>query len=73
MPDNLNIPGPADRIWVNATQSWEVKFFVDHYLQSRNYAVNENNRQIVMRDLHVYPERPINRADLERYLDGVYA
>lgn len=72
-PDNKKIVGPLDRQWVSRTEAYELRDFVDAYLASRNYAVNDKNRDIVKRDVLAYPGHgPIARVDLVAYLDRKY-
>lgn len=72
-PDNKKIVGPLDRQWVSRTEPYELRDFVDAYLQLRGYALSDENRAIVRADVLAYPGTgPISRVDLVAYLDGKY-
>jgi hypothetical protein len=67
-------PNAIDRVFVSQTESWEVNHFVDHYLRSNNYSVDENNRQIVRDAMKHFPGRaPVKRTDLTAFLDSRFA
>ena len=72
--DNPNIRGPADSTYVSLTEQWERDRFIDSYLKSRNYSVNDESRRIVANDLKACTlPAPILRTTLEVWLDRVYA
>jgi hypothetical protein len=69
--DNKKYRGKIDRIYVALSEYWEVDYFVDHYLKTRNYAVTDESRFALHGWLDSYPgAAPVFRADLERWLDG---
>lgn len=68
--DNLTERGPIDRVFVSQTETWEVHYFVDHYLQTNNYDVTDSNRKIVRDAMHAYPGRaPVKRDELTTWLN----
>ena len=72
-PDNKKIVGPLDRQWVSLTEPYELRDFIDAYLQSRGFAVADEGRAIVERDIRGYSTRsPIARVDLMAHLDKKY-
>ncbi len=67
-------PNAIDKVFVSQTESWEVNHFVDHYLKTNNYTVNENNRRAVRDAIKEFPGRaPVKRADLSTFLDSKFA
>ncbi|VVE83006.1 hypothetical protein [Pandoraea sputorum] len=69
--DNKKYIGKIDRIYVSMTESYEVEYFIDHYLKTRNYDVSNNNRDIVTAALEAYPGRaPFKRDALTQFLDA---
>jgi hypothetical protein len=67
-------PNAIDRVFVSQTESWEVQHFVDHYLSTNNYTMDENNRRIVRDTIKEFPGRPpVKRADLTAFLDTKFA
>lgn|GEM_PF-6939039 len=72
-PDNKKIIGPLDRQWVSRTEDYELRDFIDAYLASRDYALNDESRAIVRADVLAYPAHgPIARVDLVAHLDRKY-
>jgi hypothetical protein len=68
--DNKAYRGPIDRAFVSLTEPYEVTYFVDEYLSSRNYAVNDQTRQNIGGRLKRCALRaPIKRDELARWLD----
>lgn len=68
--DNKKYRGKLDRIYVSTTETWEVEYFIDHYLESRNFALNTANRNLLTQTLESYPSRaPYKRDDLKAFLD----
>lgn len=66
-------PNAIDKVFVSQTESWEVHYFVDHYLTSNNYTVDQNNRQIVRDAIKEFPGRaPVKRTDLTAFLDAKF-
>lgn len=69
--DNKGYRGPIDRAFVSLTEPYERSYFVDEWLKSRKYKVDDNGRAVVNRVIDNYTGRaPIKRADLEKYLDA---
>lgn len=68
--DNKHYRGPIDRVFVSQTEVYEVSWFIDHYLKTRNYGITEENRKKVGNKMAQYPGRaPVKRDDLAAYLD----
>lgn len=71
--DNKKYIGKIDRVFVALSESWEVEYYIDHYLETRKYTINNKNRNTVATDLENAPGRaPHKRADLDAYLDQLY-
>ncbi|SDT42261.1 hypothetical protein SAMN04490182_4571 [Pseudomonas cedrina] len=71
--DNKKYRGKLDRIYVSETEKWEVEYFIDHYLKTRNYKQNEENRSLVAHKLEDAPGKaPHKRDDLNAWLDKQY-
>jgi len=67
-------PNAIDKVFVSQSESWEVNHFVDHYLKTNNYNVDENNRRAVRDAMKEFPGRaPVKRADLTTFLDTKFA
>lgn len=72
-PDNKHIVGPLDRQWVSRTEPYEIRDFVNAYLESRGFGLTDENRAIVKADVLAYPGHgPIPRVDLVAHLDRKY-
>lgn len=68
--DNKRYRGKLDRIYVSTAEEWEVEYFIDHYLESRNCALNTANRSVIEQELENYSGRaPYKRDDLKAFLD----
>lgn len=68
--DNKRYRGKIDRIYVSMTESYEVEYFIDHYLTTRKLGVTNANRDKVANALNDYPNRaPFKREDLNKFLD----
>jgi hypothetical protein len=68
--DNKHYTGPIDRVFVSDTESYEIHYYIDHWLETRGYAVNMEGRKNVAGWLHSYTGRaPHKRVDLDAYLD----
>lgn len=64
-------PNAIDKVFVSQTETREVHHFVDHYLATHNYTVDESNRRIVRDALKQFPGRaPVKRDDLTTFLDS---
>lgn len=71
--DNKKYIGKIDRIYVSMSENYEVEYFIDAYLESRNFKVSNKNRDIITNALEKYNGKaPIKRDDLNTYLDGLY-
>lgn len=67
-------PNAIDQVFVSQTESWEVHYFVDHYLRTNNYTVDERNRHIIRDAIQEFPGRaPVKRGDLTTFLDAKFA
>lgn len=68
--DNKRYIGKIDRIYVSRTEGYEVDYFVDAYLKSRNYQVTDANRKIIHAHLNAYPGQvPVMRDAVTRWID----
>ena len=68
--DNKHYRGTIDRIYVSDTESYEVDYFIDEYLKTRNYTVNDQNRRTIGQWLETYQGRaPHRRNVLNQFLD----
>lgn len=68
--DNKKYIGKLDRIYVSMTEDYEVEYFIDQYLKTRNYTISNKNRDIVVGVLEDYPGKaPFKRDELNTYLD----
>ena len=71
--DNKKYIGKIDRIYVSMTEEYEVEYYIDHYLQTRKYAVSNENRDLITKKLEAYPGKaPFKRDDLNAYLDKLF-
>lgn len=71
--DNKKYIGKLDRIFVSMTEHWEVEYFIDHYLDSGGFGINNKNRNIIAIELEKYPGRaPFKRDDLNKFLDAKF-
>lgn len=71
--DNKRYRGKIDRIYVSVTESYEVEYYIDHYLESRRFDISNKNRDIITDALEQFPGRaPFKRADLDVFLDGKF-
>lgn len=71
--DNKKYIGKIDRIYVSMTEEYEVEYFIDAYLKSRNFKVSNENRNIIANALEKHNSKaPFKRDDLNTYLDGLY-
>ncbi|POD54910.1 hypothetical protein [Pseudomonas syringae] len=71
--DNKKYRGKLDRIYVSETEKWEVEYFIEQYLKTRNYKQNEENRILVAQKLEAAPGKaPHKRDDLNDWLDKQY-
>jgi hypothetical protein len=72
--DNKRYRGKLDRIYVAPSEAYEVEYFIDHYLETRKYAISNGNRDKVAAALEKYPGRtPFKRDELNKYLDGYWS
>ena len=68
--DNKHYRGHIDRIYVSASEYWEVEYFIDEYLRTRAYQITEENRHAIGKAMLGYPGRaPVSRGALENFLD----
>lgn len=69
--DNKRYIGKIDRIYVSMAEKYEVEYFIDHYLQSRGYTLDNAGRDVIAGALEQYPGKaPFKRDDLIAFLDG---
>jgi hypothetical protein len=68
--DNKRYTGKLDRQSVSRTEGYEVEYFIDHYLETHGFAINNSNRDVATRALEDYPGRaPIQRGALTKFLE----
>jgi hypothetical protein len=68
--DNKKYRGKIDRVFVSLTESWEVEYYIDHYLKTRGRALTDDSRSKVAHKLEGSPGRaPHKRDDLTAWLD----
>lgn len=71
--DNKKYRGKIDRIYVSMTESWEVEYFIDHYLKTRKRGINNENRSLVAHKLEDLPGKaPHKRDEVSAWLDKQY-
>lgn len=71
--DNKRYRGKIDRIYVSMTETYEVEYYIDHYLATRGFEISNKNRDIIASALEQCPGRaPFKRADLDTFLDGKF-
>ncbi|WP_210014325.1 MULTISPECIES: hypothetical protein [Pseudomonas] len=71
--DNKKYRGKIDRIYVSMTESWEVEYFIDHYLKTRKRGINDENRSLVAHKLEDLPGKaPHKRDEVSAWLDKQY-
>ncbi|MBD8597805.1 MULTISPECIES: hypothetical protein [Pseudomonas] len=71
--DNKKYRGKIDRIFVSLTESWEVEYFIDHYLKTRGKDISDSNRDLLAAKLEDAPgHAPHKRDELNTWLDGQY-
>lgn len=69
--DNKKYIGKLDRIYVSMTEKYEVEYFIDHYLKTHGYTVNNAGRDVIAGALEQYPGKtPFKRDELIAFLDG---
>ncbi len=60
-----------DKIYVSWTEQWRTTQYVDHYLTSRKYVVNDKSRAAIRMLIAQYPSKgPLKKSDLDFYLDA---
>lgn len=71
--DNKKQTGEVDRIYVSSTEYYELSYYVDDYLQGNGFKINDNNREIVTKEIKACPyEPPLLRDALTKYLNGKF-
>jgi len=71
--DNKRYIGKIDRVNVSLSESWEVEYFIDHYLQTRGCPITNGNRDKVVAALENFTGRaPYKRDELNAYLDKLW-
>jgi hypothetical protein len=69
--DNKGYRGKIDRVNVALSENWETKYFIDHYLETRGYKINNQNRDRIVGWLEKYSGKaPFKRVALNSYLDA---
>lgn len=62
--------GPIDRVFVSMHEVHDVDFFIDEYLRTRRYPLNDDNRRMVGEKLELFLGRvPYLWGDLSAFLD----
>ena len=60
-----------EKIYVSWTEQWGVTRYIDHYLTSRKYAVDDQSRAALRMLIAQYPSKaPLKKSDLDFYLDA---
>jgi hypothetical protein len=60
-----------EKIYVSWTEQWKVAQYIDHYLTSRKYVVNDQSRAAIRMLIAQYPSKgPLKKSDLDFYLDA---
>lgn len=68
--DNRHYRGPLDRIFVSQTESWEIDYFIKHYLEKHNCPTTAENMRAIGQHMENYPGRaPVKRDDMTAWLD----
>lgn len=68
--DNKKYRGKIDRIFVSQTEDYEVEFYIDQYLKTRNFKLTDENRKKVAQKMEQFPGRaPVKRVDMDNFLD----
>jgi hypothetical protein len=66
--DNKLVRGLIDRVFVALTEPYEREFFVDEFLKTHNYRVDDEGRKVVNGVIDTYTGRaPIKRTDLDAF------
>ena len=69
--DNKKYRGKIDRIYVSMTESYEVDYYVGHYLKTRGYGDNDENRNVIHQQMDAYTGyAPIMREKMDSWLDS---
>jgi hypothetical protein len=67
--DNKHYRGHLDRIYVSRTESWEIGYYIRHFLTSHNHDLSEQNRAAVGAMMQKYPgAAPVLRDDMTAWL-----
>jgi hypothetical protein len=62
--------GPIDRVFISLREVYEVDYFIDQYLRTRGYTLNDDNRRMVGEKLEKFLGRvPYLWDDLNVFLD----
>ena len=62
--------GPIDRVFVSMREAYDVDFFIDEYLRTRRFPLDDANRRMVGEKLEAFLGRvPYLWGDLAAYLD----
>ena len=68
--DKKHYGGPIDRVFVSLHEVYDVDYFIDQYLRTRGYALNDDNRRMVGYKLETFLGRvPYWWDDLNAFLD----
>ncbi len=71
--DNKRYRGKIDRVFVSMTETYEVEYYIDHYLESRGFDISNKNRDVITDALEQFHGRaPFKRTDLDAFLDGKF-
>jgi hypothetical protein len=58
-------------IYVSWTEQWDISRYIDNYLHSRRYVVDESSRLAVRSLISKYPGKaPLRKGDVDYYLDA---
>jgi hypothetical protein len=68
--DNRHYRGHLDRIYVSQTESWEINYYIKHYLEKHYSRTTAQNMRIIGQKMESYPGRaPVKREDMTVWLD----
>lgn len=62
--------GPIERVYVSLREAYDVDEYIERYLRTRGYALNDDNRRMVGGKLEKFLGRvPYLQQDLNAFLD----
>lgn len=74
MNENKQLLYPVDCAHVTLSEAQQVEVYVAYYLRLRNYADSKENKNVLTRHVHQYPERgTVWAKTLTEWLDALLA